>query len=141
MRILLHYFIFFFLIIFSFGQVKDPETGELVNLKYDKKSGSYYLFGLDKMELVDNNVFKGKFIGASDSLVFFKTELDGGKILEQNLSSIKNLVLESGSNVIKNNTFNKKYITIEKPNTIVKESKIKRILSAINIFKFIKIIY
>ena len=141
MKILLHYFIFFFLVIFSFGQVKDPETGELVNLKYDKKSGSYYLFGLDKMELVDNNVFKGKFIGASDSLVFFKTELDGGKILEQNLSSIKNLVLESGSNVIKNNTFNKKYITIEKPNTIVKESKIKRILSAINIFKFIKIIY
>ncbi len=132
---------FFFLVILSFGQVKDPETGELVNLKYDKKSGSYYLFGLDKMELVDNNIFKGKFIGASDSLVFFKTELDGGKILEQNLSSIKNLVLESGSNVIKNNTFNKKYITIEKPNIIVKESKIKRILSAINIFKFIKIIY
>ena len=99
------------------------------------------MFGLDKMELVDNNVFKGKFIGASDSLVFFKTELDGGKILEQNLSSIKNLVLESGSNVIKNNTFNKKYISIEKPNTIVKESKIKRIFSAINIFKYIKIIY
>ena len=141
MKILMHYLIFFFLVFFSFGQVKDPETGELVNLKYDKKSGSYYLFGLDKMELVDNNVFKGKFIGASDSLVFFKTELDGGKILEQNLSSIKNLVLESGSNVIKNNTFNKKYITIEKPNIIVKESKIKRILSAINIFKFIKIIY
>ena len=141
MNILIYYFNFFFLVVFCFGQVKDPETGELVNLKYDKKSGSYYLFGLDKMELVDNNVFKGKFIGASDSLVFFKTELDGGKILEQNLSSIKNLVLESGSNVIKNNTFNKKYITIEKPNTIVKESKIKRILSAINIFKFIKIIY
>jgi hypothetical protein len=141
MKILMYYFIFFFLVILSFGQVKDPETGELVNLKYDKKSGSYYLFGLDKMELVDNNVFKGKFIGASDSLVFFKTELDGGKILEQNLSSIKNLVLESGSNVIKNNTFNKKYITIEKPNTIVKESKIKRIFSAINIFKYIKIIY
>ena len=137
----MHYFIFFFLVILSFGQVKDPETGELVNLKYDKKSGSYYLFGLDKMELVDNNVFKGKFIGASDSLVFFKTELDGGKILEQNLSSIKNLVLKSGSNVIKNNVFNKKYITIEKPNTIVKESKINRILSVINIFKFIKIIY
>ena len=141
MKILMYYFIFFFLVILSFGQVKDPETGELVNLKYDKKSRSYYLFGLDKMELVDNNVFKGKFIGASDSLVFFKTELDGGKILEQNLSSIKNLVLESGSNVIKNNTFNKKYITIEKPNTIVKESKIKRIFSAINIFKYIKIIY
>ena len=137
----MHFFIFFFLVTLSFGQVKDPETGELVNLKYDKKSGSYYLFGLDKMELVDNKVFKGKFIGASDSLVLFKTELDGGKILEQNLSSIKNLVLESGSNVIKNNTFNKKYITIEKPNIIVKESKIKRILSAINIFKFIKIIY
>ena len=141
MKNLIHHFIFFFLVILSSGQVKDPETGELVNLKYDKKSGSYYLFGLDKMELLDNNVFQGKFMGASDSLVFFKTELDGGKILEQNLSSIKNLVLETGSNVIKNNTFNKKYITIEKPNIIVKESNIKRILSAINIFKFIKIIY
>ena len=119
MKILLHHFIFFFLVILSFGQVKDPETGELVNLKYDKKSRSYYLFCLDKMELLDNNLFQGKFMGASDSLVFFKTELDGGKILEQNLSSIKNLVLESGSNVIKNNTFNKKYITIEKPNIIV----------------------
>ncbi len=93
------------------------------------------------MELLDNKFFQGKFMGASDSLVLFKTELDGGKILEQNLSSIKNLVLESGSNVVKNNIFNKKYITIEKPNTIVKESKIKRILSVINIFKFIKIIY
>ena len=37
--------------------------------------------------------------------------------------------------------FNQKYITIEKQNTIVKKSKIKRILSVINIFKFIKIIY
>lgn len=141
MRILLHYFIFFFLIIFSFGQVKDPETGELVNLKYDKKSGSYYLFGLDKMELLDNKVFNGKFMGASDSLVLFKTELDGGKILEQEIASIKNLVLESGSDVIDNNIFNKNYITIQKPKRIVKESKIKQILSFINIFKFIKIIY
>ena len=113
MKILMHFFMFFFLVILSFGQVKDPETGEIVNLKYDKKSGSYYLFGLDKMELVDNNVFKGKFIGASDSLVFLKTELDGGKILEQNLSSIKNLVLESGSNVIKNNTFNKNILQLK----------------------------
>ena len=48
-------------------------------------------------------------MGASDSLVFFKTELDGGKILEQKLSSIKNLVLESGSNVIENNIFKKIY--------------------------------
>ena len=102
MKILMHYFIFFFLVILSFGQVKDPETGELVNLKYDKKSGSYYLFGLDKMELLDNNLFQGKFMGASDSLVFFKTELDGGKILEQEIPSIKNLVLESGSHVIEN---------------------------------------
>ena len=139
--ILIYYFIFFFLIVISFGQVKDPETTELVKLKYDKKSGSYYLFGLDKMELLDNNVHQGKFIGASDSLVFFKTELDGGKILEQDLSSIKNLVLESGSNVIKNNIFNTDYITIEKPNTILKKSKFEQFLSAINIFKFIKIIY
>ena len=55
MKILIHYFIFFFLIVISSSQVKDPKTGELVNLKYDKKSGSYYLFGLDKMELLDNN--------------------------------------------------------------------------------------
>ena len=138
----MHYFIFFFLVILSFGQVKDPKTGELVNLKYDKKSRSYYLFGLDKMELLDNKVFKGKFMGASDSLVFFKTELDGGKILDQEIASIKNLVLESGLHVIDNNVFKKKYITIDKkPKIIVKESKIKQILSFINIFKFIKIIY
>ena len=141
MKILMHFFIFFFLVTLSFGQVKDPETGELVNLKYDKKSGSYYLFGLDKMELLDNKFFQGKFMGASDSLVLFKTELDGGKILEQEIASIKNLVLESGSHVIDNNIFNKNYITIQKPKRIVKESKIKQILSFINIFKFIKIIY
>tara|TARA_X000000950_G_scaffold54610_1_gene65288 strand:+ start:1372 stop:1797 length:426 start_codon:yes stop_codon:yes gene_type:complete len=141
MKILIHYCIFFFLVVIPFSQVKDPETGELVNLKYDKKTGSYYLFGFDKMELLDNNVLQGKFMGASDSLVFFKTELDGGKILEQEIVSINNLVLESGSNVIKNNIFNKNYISIEKPNLIVKESKIKQILSFINIFKFIKIIY
>ena len=141
MKILMPYFIFFFQVILSFGQVKDPETGELVNLKYDKKSGSYYLFGLDKMELLDNNLFQGKFMGASDSLVFFKTELDGGKVLEQEIASIKNLVLESGSDVIHNNIFNKNYITIKKSRLIVKESKIKNFFSFINIFKFIKIIY
>tara|TARA_Y100001935_G_C17224166_1_gene466873 strand:+ start:376 stop:801 length:426 start_codon:yes stop_codon:yes gene_type:complete len=141
MKILIHYFNFFFLVVFCFGQVIDPETGELVNLKYDKKSGSYYLFGLDKMELLDDKVFKGKFMGASDSFVFFKTELDGGKILEQEIALIKNLVLESGSDVIDNNIFNKNYITIQKPKQIVKKSKIKQILSYINIFKFIKIIY
>ena len=141
MKILIHYFNFFFLVVFCFGQVIDPETGELVNLKYDKKSGSYYLFGLDKMELLDNNVFKGKFMGASDSLVLFKTEFDGGKILEQEIASIKNLVLESGARVVYNNIFNKNYITIEEPEVIVKESKIRQILSFINIFKFIKIIY
>ena len=141
MKILMHYFIFFFLVILSFGQVKDPETGELVKLKYDKKSGSYYLFGLDKMELLDNKIFQGQFMGASDSLVLFKTEFNGGKILEQEIASIKNLVLESGSHVVDNNVFKKKYITIEKPKPILKESKIKQILSFINIFKFIKIIY
>ena len=141
MKILLYHFIFFFLVILSFGQVKDPETGELVNLKYDKKSGSYFLFGLDKMELLDNNVFQGKFMGASDSLVLFKTELDGGKILEQEIASIKNLVLESGSHVIESNVFKKEYITIEKSKLIVKESKFKQIISFINIFRFIKIIY
>ena len=137
----MHFLLFFFLIVLSFGQVTDPENGELVNLKYDKKSGAYYLFGLDKMELLDNNLFQGKFIAASDSLVFFKTELDGGKILEQEIPSIKNLVLESGSHVIENNVFKNKYITIKKSKLIVKESKIKQILSFINIFKFIKIIY
>ena len=137
----MHFLVFFFLIIISFGQVKDPETGELVNLKYDEKSGSYYLFGLDKMELLDNNLFQGKFIAASDSLVFFKTELDGGKILEKEIASIKNLILETGSRVINNTIMNQRYITIEKPKLIVKESKIKKILSFINVFKFIKIIY
>ena len=141
MKVLMHYLIFFFLVILSFGQVKDPETGELVKLKYDKKSGFYYLFGFDKMELLDNTLLQGKFMGASDSLVFFKTELDGGKILEQEIPSIKNLVLESGSHVIENNVFKNKYITIEKSKLIVKESKIKQIISFINIFKFIKIIY
>ena len=87
----------------------------------------------------DNKVFKGKFMGASDSLVLFKTELDGGKILEQEIVSIKNLVLESGSHVIDNNV-SKKYITIEKPKIIVKESKIKQFFHLL-IFKFIKIIY
>ena len=137
----MRYLVFFFLIVISFGQVTDPENGELVNLKYDKKSGAYYLFGLDKMELLDNNLFQGKFIAASDSLVFFKTELDGGKIVEQEISSIKNLVLEKGSRVINNNIMDKKYISIEKPALIVKESKIKKFLSFINIFKFIKLIY
>ena len=70
-----------------------------------KKTRSYFLCGLDKMELLDNNVFQGKFMGASDSLVFFKTELDGGKILEQNLSSIKNLVLEKNNSVFSSNIF------------------------------------
>ena len=137
----MYYFIFLFLVVLSFGQVKDPETGELVNLKYDKKSGSYYLFGLDKMELLDNNLFQGKFMGASDSLVFFKTELGGGKVLKQEIASIKNLVLESGSDVVHNNIINKNYITIKKPKLIVKESKIKRFFSFINFFKFIKITY
>ncbi len=137
----MHFLAFFFLIIISFGQVKDPETGELVNLKYDEKSGSYYLFGLDKMELLDNNLLQGKFIAASDSLVFFKTELNGGKILEQEIVSIKDLVLETGSHVINNNIMNTKYITIEKTKLIVKESKIKKFLSFINIFKFVQFIY
>ena len=142
MKILIHYCIFFFLVVIPFSQVKDPETGELVNLKYDKKTGSYYLFGFDKMELLDNNVLQGKFMGASDSLVFFKTELDGGKILEQDIASIKNLILESGSRVIDNKILKKKYITIEKTNLIiVKQSKIKKILSFINVFKFVQFIY
>ena len=33
-----HYYMFFFLMVISFGQVVDSETGELVNLKYDKKT-------------------------------------------------------------------------------------------------------
>ena len=137
----MHFLAFFSLIIISFGQVKDPETGELVNLKYDEKSGSYFLFGLDKMELLDNNLLQGKFIAASDSLVFFKTELNGGKILEQDVVLIKNLVLATGSYVIKNNIINTKYITIKKPKLVVKESKIRKILSFINIFKFVQFIY
>jgi len=137
----MYYLLYFFLFVISYGQVTDPETGEFAKLKYDEKSGSYYLFGLDKMELLDNKLFKGKFIAASDSVVFFKTEMDGGKLLEQEIASIKNLVLETGSLVIDNNILNDKFITIEKPKLVVKESKIKRFLSFINVFKFIKFIY
>ena len=93
------------------------------------------------MELLDNNLLQGKFIAASDSLVFFKTELNGGKILEQDVVLIKNLVLATGSYVINNNIINTKYITIKKPKLVVKESKIRKILSFINIFKFVQFIY
>ena len=74
-------------------------------------------------------------------MVFFKSELDGGKIIEQEVILIENLVLETGVKVVRNNVMNKNFITIEKENTIKKHSKIKKLLSKINIFKHIKFIY
>ena len=93
------------------------------------------------MTLVNKSTIQGKFIAASDSLVFFKSELDGGKIIEQEVILIENLVLETGVKVVRNNVMNKNFITIEKENTIKKHSKIKKLLSKINIFKHIKFIY
>tara|TARA_Y100001980_G_C14528840_1_gene304573 strand:- start:156 stop:569 length:414 start_codon:yes stop_codon:yes gene_type:complete len=132
---------FFLLISYCFAQIKDPETGELATLKFDEKSKSYYLFGIDKMTLVNKSSFQGKFIAASDSLVFFKSELNGGEIIEQDIISIENLVLETGVKVVRNNVMNVNYITIEKENAIKKHSKIKKLLAKINIFKHIKFIY
>ena len=132
---------FFLLISYCFAQIKDPETGELATLKFDEKSKSYYLFGIDKMTLVNKSSFQGKFIAASDSLVFFKSELNGGEIIEQDIISIENLVLETGVKVVRNNVMNIDYITIEKEIAIKKHSKIKKLLAKINIFKHIKFIY
>ena len=137
----MHVLTFFLFISYCFSQIKDPETGELATLKFDEKSKSYYLFGLDRMTLVNKSSIQGKFIAASDSLVFFKSELDGGKIIEQEVILIENLVLETGVKVVRNNVMNKNFITIEKENTIKKHSKIKKLLSKINIFKHIKFIY
>ena len=90
------------------------------------------------MELLDNKIFQGQFMGASDSLVLFKTELDGGKILTGNRInqkfSIRIRLICYCNNVFKKIHYNRK------TKIIVKESKIKQILSFINIFKFIKII-
>ena len=137
----MHVLTFFLFISYCFSQIKDPETGELATLKFDEKSKSYYLFGLDKMTLVNKSSIQGKFIAASDSLVFFKSELNGGEIMEQEIILIENLVLETGVEVVRNNVINKNYITIEKENTIKKHSKIKKLLARINIFKHIKFIY
>ena len=50
---------FFLLISYCFAQIKDPDTGELATLKFDEKSKSYYLFGIDKMTLVNKSSFPG----------------------------------------------------------------------------------
>ena len=63
----MHVLTFFLFISYCFSQIKDPETGELATLKFDEKSKSYYLFGLDKMTLVNKSTIQGKFIAASDS--------------------------------------------------------------------------
>ena len=137
----MHVLTLFLLIVNCFAQIRDPETGELASLKFDEKSGSYYLFGLDKMGLINNMSFQGKFIAASDSLVFFKSESEGGKILEQEITSIDHLVLQSGVKIIYDNVLNENYVTINKQKIVKKESIIKKILSFINPFKHIKFIY
>ena len=80
-------------------------------------------------------------MAASDSLVFFKSESEGGKILEQEIALIDYLVLQTGANVVKDNVINENYVTIKKQKIVVKESTIKKIFSYINPFKHIKFIY
>ena len=137
----MHVLTLFLLIAHCFAQIRDPETGELASLKFDEESGSYYLFGLDKMVLLNNKSYQGKFIAASDSLVFFKSESEGGKILEQEIALIDHLVLQTGAKVVKDNVLNENYVTIEKQRIAKKESRIKKIFSFINPFKHIKFIY
>ena len=137
----MHVLTLFLLIVNCFAQIRDPETGELASLKFDEKSGSYYLFGLDKMVLLNNRSYQGKFMAASDSLVFFKSESEGGKILEQEIALIDHLVLQTGAQVVKDNVLNENYVTIKKEKIIKKESTIKKIFSYINPFKYIKFIY
>ena len=136
----MHALTLFLLIVHCFSQIRDPETGELASLKFDEKSGSYYLFGLDKLVLINNRSYQGKFIAASDSLVFFKSESEGGKILEQEIALIDHLVLKTGARVVKDNVLNENYVTIKKQKIVEKESTIKNIFY-INPFKHIKFIY
>ena len=137
----MHALTLFLLMVNCFAQIRDPETGELASLKFDEKSGSYYLFGLDKMVLLNNRSYQGKFMAASDSLVFFKSESEGGKILEQEIALIDYLVLQTGANVVKDNVINENYVTIKKQKIVERESTIKKIFSYINPFKHIKFIY
>ena len=137
----MHVLTLFLLLVHCFAQIRDPETGDLASLKFDEGSGSYYLFGLDSMVLLNSKSYQGKFMAASDSVVFFKSELEGGKILEQEIALIDRLVLQTGANVIKDNVLNENYLTIKKQNIVKKESRIKRIFSFINPFKHIKFIY
>ena len=137
----MHALTLFLLMVNCFAQIRDPETGELASLKFDEKSGSYYLFGLDKMVLLNNRSYQGKFMAASDSLVFFKSESEGGKILEQDIALIDHLVLQTGTKVVKDNVLNENYVTIKKQRVVKKESRMKKIFSFINPFKHIKFIY
>ena len=137
----MHVLTLFLLIVHCFAQIRDPETGDLASLKFDEESGSYYLFGLDKMVLLNNKSYQGKFMAASDSLVFFKSESGGGKILEQEIALIDLLVLQTGVKVVKDNILNENYVTIKKKKSIKKKSTIKKIFSYINPFKHIKFIY
>ena len=137
----MHVLTLLLLIVHCFAQIRDPETGDLASLKFDEESGSYYLFGLDSMVLLNNKSYRGKFMAASDSLVFFKSELDGGKILEQEIALIDHLVLQTGTKVVKDNVLNENYVTIKNERVVKKESRIKKIFSFINPFKHIKFIY
>ena len=137
----MHVLTLFLLIVHCFAQIRDPETGELAPLKFDEESGSYYLFGLDKMVLLNNKSYQGKFMAASDSLVFFKSESEGGKILEQEITLIDHLVLQSGIKVVKDNVLNENYVSIKKQKIVKEESRIKKFFYFINPLKHIKFIY
>ena len=113
-------------------QIRNPDTGELAELKYHKQSGQYFLFGLDMIELTDGEIHKGKFISMSDSIVVFKTDAGGGMLLEKEIQSIKNIILENSLKVIDNYKIDKKYITVKKSVDANNEkSKIKTFIAVL----------
>ena len=93
------------------GQIVDPETGHPAELRYDSRSGEYYLFGLDVLNMIDGNSYKGKFIRKTNNLVYFKIEENGGSILEIEIQKISRLISENGKAIIDD-------LIIEKANTI-----------------------
>ena len=82
------------------GQIIDPETGKTAELQYNPKTGEYYLFGLDKLKLVDGKLYTGKFIRRTNNLVYFKIVENGGSILEIEIQKISRIISENGKAII-----------------------------------------
>ena len=93
------------------GQIIDPETGKTAELQYNPKTGEYYLFGLDKLKLVDGKLYTGKFIRRTNNLVYFKIVENGGSILEIEIQKISRIISENGKAIIDD-------LIIEKANII-----------------------